>query len=245
MTETPQQAATRLTSGIGTLEGVYEYRDANDSLVFCNLRIRQNGSGKTFRMMSNVTGTFLLKRPNEKRPPKGWPLYGLASLAREGKVFVVEGEKCVDSIHALGMAAVTSGSTSTDEHADWSPLSGRDVVLWPDNDDAGRRYMDRVQEALHGVASKVERIDPGALGLGDKEDCFDWLAHHPEAGVGDVLTLVPKVRTNLHSALIDPRPKVVLSSDNRLMSAVAKELGEHLGDKLYLYNNEVVVPHAL
>ncbi len=65
-------------------------------------------------MMSEVDGAFQLKRPEGKRPPKGWPLYGLAALALEGKVFVVEGEKDVDSLHALGLSAVTSGGTSTD-----------------------------------------------------------------------------------------------------------------------------------
>lgn len=48
---------------------------------------------------------------------------------------------------------------------------GRRVVLWPDNDEAGRKHMDRIAAALQGVASEV-RIHrwPDAPEKGDAAD---------------------------------------------------------------------------
>jgi hypothetical protein len=68
----------------------------------------------------------------------------------------------------------------------------------------------------------------------------------PPNGQGDVKDELPDESPgdDLQAILNNPRPKVLLSSANRLMSDVAGELGGYLKDKLYLYNNEVVIPHG-
>lgn len=74
------------------------------------------------------------------------PLCGLDDLARKpnAPVLVVEGEKCrAAGAGALPMYAVIAwpGGGKGVTYADWSALAGRDVVLWPDADDAGRDAM--------------------------------------------------------------------------------------------------------
>ncbi len=49
-----------------------------------------------------------------------------------------------------------------------------------------------------------------------------------------------EIPSNVQATLNSERPKVMLSGDNRLVSDLASELGEHLGDKLYLRNDAVV-----
>jgi hypothetical protein len=50
-------------------------------------------------------------------------------------------------------------------------LEGRSVVLWPDNDEAGRTHMERVVTALSGVAREVRVIDwDGGLFKSDAAD---------------------------------------------------------------------------
>jgi hypothetical protein len=77
---------------------------------------------------------------------KAWikprPLYGQEELARhpEHPVLVLEGEKCADAAGGIlsKYVCVTSpGGSNSATAADWSSVKGRDVVIWPDADDAG------------------------------------------------------------------------------------------------------------
>ena len=96
---------------------------------------------------------------------KSWevprPLYGLhgLSLRPDAPVVVSEGEKAADAARELlpGYVAVTSpnGSRSA-RKADWTPLSGRVVVIWPDADEAGQVYAKDVVNSLRNA--NVERI---------------------------------------------------------------------------------------
>lgn len=78
--------------------------------------------------------------------PRPAPLCGLDDVARlpEAPVLVVEGEKCrAAGAGALPMYAVVAwpGGSKAIPYVDWSPLAGRDVVLWPDADKPGREAM--------------------------------------------------------------------------------------------------------
>ena len=80
-----------------------------------------------------------------KQFPSPRPLYGLDRLAArpDAMVLIVEGEKAADAGAALfpEMVVVTSpGGSKAAGKADWSPLAGRDVRIWPDNDEAGGSY---------------------------------------------------------------------------------------------------------
>lgn len=78
--------------------------------------------------------------------PAPRPLLGLDALAAKpaAPVLVVEGEKCrAAGAGAWPQFAVVCwpGGTHGIGKADWSPLRGREVILWPDADDAGTRAM--------------------------------------------------------------------------------------------------------
>lgn len=74
---------------------------------------------------------------------KGWPaprpLYGLDRLAKhpDKNVLVVEGEKAADAAQKIMDAYVVvswpNGAKAADK-ADWGPLKGRKVLIWPDGD---------------------------------------------------------------------------------------------------------------
>src|SRR5262249_14347493 len=96
--------------------------------------------GKQFRPLTlwrPITGGRLEWRW-ESWPPKR-PLYGISRLAERlsAPVLVVEGEKSADAAGALlaGFVAVSApnGAKSADK-ADWSPLKGRAITIWPDAD---------------------------------------------------------------------------------------------------------------
>ena len=86
-------------------------------------------------------------------PPR--PLYGLPNLlapsswACVDEFCVGEGEKCAQALGRLGFLATTSAhGAKSAAKTDWSPLAGRDVAIFPDNDDAGRKYAEDVATIL-------------------------------------------------------------------------------------------------
>ena len=65
----------------------------------------------------------------------------------------VEGEKAADACINHGLQAVTNAGGA--HQKEFGPglvaLRGRDVVLWPDNDDDGRALMDRLAPKLKPI----------------------------------------------------------------------------------------------
>ncbi len=89
-------------------------------------------------------------------PPR--PLYGLDRLAARPTtpVLVCEGEKCVDAAAQLlpDWIAVTSpnGSNAAGK-ADWLPIAQRRIVIWPDADPAGDKYVTDVTRELSALGA--------------------------------------------------------------------------------------------
>jgi hypothetical protein len=100
----------------------------------------------------------------QKAPPTPRPLYGLPDLQdpkRDQGVLVVEGEKTADAARALfsKLAIVTSGASDSAKTTDWSPLAGRDVVLWPDHDQPGLDYAEAVAAQLKPLGVELRVVD--------------------------------------------------------------------------------------
>jgi hypothetical protein len=114
--------------------------------------------------------------------PKPHPLYGLEILAqhRDRQVIVVEGEKSADAARRAfagdnPVVVTWPGGTQQVHLADWTPLAGRRVILWPDADkpgyeamlghqDKGGKWKPGLAEMLIGLRSTVEFIDVMAFG---------------------------------------------------------------------------------
>lgn len=195
-----RDAARRLSAGMLARgyqpEALHEYCDANGEPVLWRIRLRHPETGEKWMRPMHWNGTaYVTGEP--PAPAEGRPLYRLPELLAADSaapVFVVEGEACADALHRLGLVAVTSGSASSDGGADWRPLAGRRVILWPDHDEPGRKYAERVRESLSGLGAVCECLDVGALGLPEKGDAVDWIKAHPEATAADVLALPRAVR---------------------------------------------------
>lgn len=115
--------------------------------------------------------------------PKPWPIYRPERFGEtEEPILVVEGEKCVEALWELGIVATTSaGGAGNGRHSDWTPLAGRDVVLWPDNDPdpcPGQKHMEEVGKLLLALnpPPRVRLVDIKALDLPAKGDAVEFLA---------------------------------------------------------------------
>lgn len=100
-------------------------------------------------------------------------------------VCVVEGEKKVDKLRELGVIAVSGDSGANSK---WSAAHGKllahcNIVLWPDSDGAGDKYISeaakaiqdaRVNSCVSGVYIKIVRPFPAAHQGEKGRDVCDW-----------------------------------------------------------------------
>ena len=134
----------------------YEYLSADGKLLGYAARYEKPEGGKEFRTW--IVGPQGLAC---KGFPKPRPLYGLQRLADSpnAPVIVTEGEKKVDALATTTTTYVPiawPNGASNAKYADWTQLAGRNVLLWPDRDDAGRKAMAEVAEILLGLGCTVK-----------------------------------------------------------------------------------------
>lgn len=124
---------------------------------------------KSFRSCHEDDGRWILRAP-----PKPWKLFRRDEITDKKAIVVVEGEEDVLALEKLGIAATTSRSGSkSSKHSDWSALSGKQVVIWRDNDENGAEYSSSVTRALELLPeppSKIAYVSPGKIGLTGKGD---------------------------------------------------------------------------
>lgn len=159
---TPRRAPKRKNPKGGEAWGApsetYRYTDATGKLIAEIERYDWTKDGerkKTFRPWDVAQRKYT--------HPETRPLYNLPNIASAPEIIVVEGEKAADALIAQNIDATTAmgGSNAPLEKTDWSPLRGRKVVIWPDNDEAGKAYAERLRthlEAQGALAVSVLNI---------------------------------------------------------------------------------------
>jgi uncharacterized protein (DUF927 family) len=133
--------------------------------------------------------------------PAPRPLYGLDRLAArpEAPVLIAEGEKSTDAAaerFASHVAVTSPGGSNSAGSADWSPLAGRHVVIWPDADEAGARYAEDVARHVEKAgAASVRGVNlPTDLPLG--WDLAD--PPPPEVDLDSLLSNARPIRRTAH-----------------------------------------------
>jgi putative DNA primase/helicase len=98
-------------------------------------------------------------------------LYRLPEVLEAPIVFVVEGERDVETLREHGFVATTNaGGAKAPWRADFTePLRGREVILVPDNDSPGRARVLTIARALLGKAARLIVLE-----LEDGKDITDW-----------------------------------------------------------------------
>ncbi len=187
---TPEAAVADLIRKWGQPSVRYPYRDARGKLVAVVFRWNVDGE-KQIRPVRRARGGWLPGMPEEPRP-----LYRLPEVLEADVVHVVEGEKCADALAALGRVATTSiGGSNAARKSDWEPLRGKRVVIWPDNDEAGRAYGQVVARLCHDAGAAEVRIANLAAvwpGCPEKGDVADLLAKDKTKGKRYTLKLLKR-----------------------------------------------------
>lgn len=182
---------------VTTVVYIYENADGTVGMRKCRKqRTRPDGGyDKTFLMQAPKDGKWW--KPSDIGSDAVHLLYHLPEVLRairEGRtVYIAEGEKDVDNLRALGFTATCSatgggkGSLSgkfTDGQA--AQLDGADVVLIPDNDEAGEGYVRWIAEKLYqrGTRCRIARLTDDMPDLPEKGDFTDWAQILKKEGVG-------------------------------------------------------------
>ncbi len=166
---------------LGQPTATFTYRAADGQVNGYVLRFDHAG-GKEFRPLTyclHPGGSLRAWRWSTWNKPR--PLFSLDKLykRRAAPVLIVEGEKAAGAAEQLapGYICITSpGGSKSAAQADWTPLNGRDVVIWPDNDDPGRQYAATVAK-LCGAAGAllISTIEP-PVGMPPGWDAADAVA---------------------------------------------------------------------
>jgi len=143
----------------------WEYLDRNCKLIFYVFRYDLGGGKDVVPQTlwkNKTTGAFEWRW---KAFPAPRPLYNLHLLAAhpDRPVSVMEGEKATDAAAKLlpGHVVITSsGGCQAAGKTDWTPLAGRDVIIWPDADDSGKKYAEDVARLAHKAGASSVKILP-------------------------------------------------------------------------------------
>ena len=164
----------------------HDYTDA-DGVVLVTVRrynvkdetgeIVRGSDGKAKKEFRQFVGGFPYPKIPDVRP-----LYNIPNILASDRIIWVEGEKCADDLNRLGYTAFcTMGGSGmlTPNSAgsfDFSPLQGKEIILWPDNDAAGKKLAKLVQDlSIRAGARSVTMLTP-PMGKPDKWDASDAIS---------------------------------------------------------------------
>ncbi|KFE51172.1 DUF927 domain-containing protein [Pseudomonas syringae] len=146
---------------------VYRDADAQPLMILYRFDVEAQGDEPKHKVFAPLTWcrntSSGVKQWRWQGLPEPRPLLRLDAIkARPGAPIVLcEGEKAADAAALLMPDYVAScwpNGTNSWGKADFSPLIGRDVLLWPDNDAPGLGCMDALSEHLHELGATSVRM---------------------------------------------------------------------------------------
>jgi putative DNA primase/helicase len=160
---------------------IYDYRDEHGQLLFQVVRFEP----KDFRQRRpDGAGGWVWNTKGVRKV-----LYRLPELIAtplETCVFIPEGEKDVDNLIKLGLVATCNPGGATKQKPGASKwltcfgvfFKGRNVVILPDNDEAGREHAEAIAQNVAPLAASTKILDLAAdcPSLPPKGDVSLWLA---------------------------------------------------------------------
>lgn len=132
----------------------WDYLDSQGRIIATVSRF-DTPNGKTYRPWDAVAGRAQMPTPR--------PLYNLPGIAAAREIVLVEGEKAAQTLIDRHIPATTAmgGANAPTDKTDWRPLVGKTIIIWPDNDAAGRIYAENVRSALlQAGAAGIALISP-------------------------------------------------------------------------------------
>lgn len=160
----------------------YHYKNAEGNKLYDKYRIDYiSGDGKREKHISQgVEKNGYVRKFKDKEYQSCIAMYGDFRQYKAGeRVYIPEGEKCVDFGHRNGMKnVVTAGSSNDWKHKGkkFAPFfKDVDIVILQDNDIAGENLTRDIISSLNGVAASIKVVVPDKSR--DKADIADFFSN--------------------------------------------------------------------
>jgi hypothetical protein len=168
-------------------------------------------------------------------------LYREADLGGATRVFVVEGEKAVDRLRAIGLVATCGHAGAGTWRPDWSTrlhaAGCRELIVLADNDAPGRRHAEAVAGSWFGrpdARTKIVEL-PDLPPNGDVVDFLD--SEHPRED--DLLAEVERAFAWTPTATAERRRERRLSLQRSRMGRLRVRRRGHAGSALVAANDPI------
>lgn len=183
----PKTERKQLQAWEKNLTAEYRYTDAEGNYLYSKLRYEGEGiEGKIIRYGRIIGGVFHKGKGEE--PAALYNLPALHKAIKSGRrVYIVEGEKDVETMRKYGCIATTAGGT-----ADWKKVYAREfigaseVVIIADRDEPGQKLAQQISKDLRPIVYSHKVVTPSGLNHGD---VTDYLTKE-DATIEDLLNLV-------------------------------------------------------
>jgi Toprim-like len=205
----------------GKLSAQYDYQNADGTLLYQVLRY---DDPKDFRQRRpNGNGGWIWKLDDRR------VVYRWLELLKypDATVFITEGEKDADRVAELNLCATTVAAGKWTEDC-IKALADRDVVIFQDNDDAGRKKALNAAQALRDTAKTIRIV--ALPDLPDGGDVSDWL---DRTGLSGSTAWNASVRSRLYLERAKTEKDEEPDPDLRVLEVVKSNYGP-VGERINL-----------
>ena len=159
------------------LTNIYNYPNKNGEkfhriLKYTN-KVDKDAKPKYSQQILNKDGKWI--KGLHKKKPVLYKLPQIIKAVKEGKtIFICEGEKDADTVRKMGFHATTNPMGASKWRQNYTEtLKGAEIVICPDNDEAGREHVSTVLRALYRHVKSIKVLK--FKGLAEGEDVSDWV----------------------------------------------------------------------
>jgi replicative DNA helicase len=204
------------------VEAIYDYVDEKGQLLYQVLRLY----GKEFKQRKpDGMGGWHYGLGGVRRVP-----YRLNKIIEAQFIAIVEGEKDANTLERLGISATCSsgGSGSILREEMGGVFKGKDIAIFPDNDEPGRKYAIKTAEVLKPFAKSIRIVE--IPDLPEKGDVTDFVQ------AGGTLTQLRELYRKSQNWTPDWRFSLNIPRDNDKYLKTFKQSIEEAGGLVEFWN---------
>lgn len=143
------------------IEAIYNYTTIDGKYAFTKLRLE--GKKILYGMLKEGLFKYGIPRDTPRKSFKA--VYGdiktiKQAIADNRTIFIPEGEKDVDTLTKLGYVAFSYGGVNDWQHELSELVIDANVVILADNDEAGKKVAERIQEDIKNGVKSVKIVVP-------------------------------------------------------------------------------------